>query len=350
MPPLVSILIVNHNGEAFLEDCLRSVSEVVEPENEVVVVDNASNDASRQILARFANIKIALSDRNLGFAGGNNLGLRHCSGDLILLLNSDTIVTKEFLSILTAYLDRHPCAGVVQGKMVLPRAGGVLDVCGSFLTPLGVPYHRGYFKPDGPAYQASYPVFCGKGACLLLRRQAIEAAGGFLFDDDFFCYYEESDFCFRVWLGGMEVHFVAGPPIQHLMGATAGKMGLSCFALRLYLKNQTFTLASNLSAVSVLKIFPLYFAVLMGSLGAHALRRQWGQAGAHVSALMVPLTEWHRIAARRRLIGRMRKVSDEVLWPTIGRWPGWRYFWMTFQGRLSQYKDPEIKEALHESG
>ncbi len=339
MPPLVSILIVNYNGAAFLEDCLRSVGQVVEPRNEVIVVDNASTDASRQILSRFSKVKPVFSDRNLGFAGGNNLGLRHCSGDLILLLNSDTVVTGNFLAVLVDYLRQHPRVGAAQGKMVLPRFGGVLDVCGSFLTPLGFPYHRGYFKPDGPAYNTSYPVFCAKGACLLFRREAIEVAGGFLFDDDYFCYYEETDFCSRLWLGGMEVHFVAGPPIQHIMGATSAQMGMSALALRWYLKNQTFTLLSNLSWASLLKILPLYCAVLFASLGAHAFRRQWPQAGAHVDAILVPVTEWHRIAARRRLIGRLRKVPDEIFWPKICKWPGASYFLKTFQGQLSTYSD-----------
>ncbi len=342
MPLLVSILIVNYNGAAFLEDCLRSVELVVEPRNEVIVVDNASTDGSRQILSRFSKVRTVLSDRNRGFAGGNNLGLRHCSGELILLLNSDTVVTSDFLAVLVAYLRQHPRVGVAQGKMVLPRSGGVLDVCGSFLTPLGFPYHRGYFKPDGPAYNASYPVFCGKGACLLLRREAIEVAGGFLFDDDYFCYYEESDFCFRVWLGGMEVHFVAGPPIQHLMGATSGQMGMSSFALRLYLKNQTFTLVSNLSPALLWRVLPFYYAVLVGSLVAHVFRRQWPQVRAHMAALMVPLTEWHRIAARRRLIARLRKVSDETFWPTICRWPGLGYFLKTFRGQLSEHRDLDL--------
>lgn len=339
MPPVVSILIVNYNGAAFLEDCIRSVEQVVDPENEVIVVDNASTDGSREVLARFLKVKAVFSDRNLGFAGGNNLGLRHCSGEFILLLNSDTVVTADFLRVLVEYLRQHRRVGVAQGKMVLPRSGGVLDVCGSFLTPIGFPYHRGYFKPDGSAYAASYPVFCGKGACLLFRREAIEVAGGFLFDEDYFCYYEESDFCSRVWLGGMEVHFVAGPAIRHLMGATSGQMGMSAFALRLYLKNQTFTLLSNLEWATILRVLPLYAAVLVGSLGAHMVRRQWPQVGAHLEALLVPFTEWHRIVARRRLITRIRKVPDAGFWPKVCRWPGLGYFLKTFQGRVSQYRD-----------
>ncbi|MEI9866651.1 MAG: hypothetical protein WDN00_19285 [Limisphaerales bacterium] len=92
--------------------------------------------------------------------------------------------------------------------MQLPRFDQTLDVCGSYLTWLGLPYHYGFYKTDQPKYQHSRPIFSGKGACLMFRRDIVKRIGGFLFDDSFFCYYEESDFCHRVWLAGWEVHFV----------------------------------------------------------------------------------------------------------------------------------------------
>lgn len=343
--PLVSILVVNYNGSAFLGDCLDSLRGVAYPRYEVVVVDNGSVDDSRALLARYPWVRSVPSDRNLGFAGGNNLGLRHCLGELILLLNSDTVVRPDFLTPLVEHMEAEPLVGVVQGKMVAPRLGGVLDVCGSYLTPIGFPYHRGYLKPDGPLYAGHYPMFCGKGACLLIRRSAIEAAGGFLFDDSYFCYYEESDFCHRVWMSGGEVRFVAGPPIQHLMGATSGRMPMSEFALRHYLRNQTFTLCGNLEWSTLLRVMPLYFAVLVASLAMHAVRGQWGAVCAHLEALAVPYTERLRILARRKLIARIRTVSDESFWMKISCWPGFGYFLKTAQGRLAEHVDEVRKRA-----
>ncbi|MEI9864258.1 MAG: glycosyltransferase [Limisphaerales bacterium] len=88
---------------------------------EVIVVDNASTDGSMEALRAYPWVKVVQSDQNLGFAGGNNLGLRECSFDYVLLLNNDTVVVSDFLQPLCDYLDQHPEVGAVQGKMQLPR-------------------------------------------------------------------------------------------------------------------------------------------------------------------------------------------------------------------------------------
>jgi len=338
-PPLVSLLVVNYNGAGFLRDCLESLRALSYPRYEVVVVDNGSTDGSRGILAEFGFARVIQSGRNLGFAGGNNLGLRHCTGDLVLLLNSDTVVTTGFLEPLVRYLAEHPKVAVVQGKMRLPRFGGVLDACGSFLTPLGFPYHYGYLKPDGPKYQRSYPVFSGKGACLLFRRDVISLAGGFLFDEDFFCYYEESDFCHRVWLCGFETHFVADSIIDHLMGATVGATQKPGFVLRHYLPNMAFSLLGNLSCAGLFRVFPAFLGMhLAGLLAAIGLGRK-DQMAAHWAALACPVLRFGKLIERRRLIRSIRRVPDRVLFRRFMRWPGWDYFRKTFAGKLAEYED-----------
>src|SRR5947207_2065705 len=92
-----SVLIVNYNGSSLLSDCLKSLTACTGEKREIVVVENGSTDDSVGVLARFPRVKVVHSGRNLGFAGGNNLGLRECQGDYVLLLNNDTIVTPGFL-------------------------------------------------------------------------------------------------------------------------------------------------------------------------------------------------------------------------------------------------------------
>src|SRR5512140_873174 len=134
---LVSIIIVNFNGAKFLPGCLESLAKVTYSEKEVIVVDNASTDGSLELLKQYPWAKVVRSENNRGFAGGNNLGLTHCTGEYVLLLNNDTVVVPAFLEALVDYLEAHPQVAVVQGKMILPCFGGTLDVCGSFLTALG---------------------------------------------------------------------------------------------------------------------------------------------------------------------------------------------------------------------
>jgi GT2 family glycosyltransferase len=336
--PVVSILIVNFNGAKWLRGCLDSLRTVEFPSYEVIVVDNVSRDDSLAMLRSYPEVKVIRSEENLGFAGGNNLGLPHCSGKYVLLLNNDTVVNPDFLQPLSDYLDRFPQVAVVQGKMILPRFSRSLDVCGSFLTSFGLPYHYGFYKPDGPTYCRDYPVFSAKGACLMFRKEIVNKTGGFLFDSDFFCYYEETDFCHRVWLSGYEVHFVNTPPIEHYMGATSGD-SQSAFVLRHYLRNMTFSLASNLSPGARWRILPPFLLILFASMVASIIRGKAGQARAHWEALICPWRDASGIRKRRRLIASIRVRSDIDLLSRVIRNPSLDYFLKTFTGNLREYED-----------
>ncbi len=337
--PLVSILIVNFNGAAVLSDCLASLRQITYPHFEVVVVDNASTDGSSEVLEQHPSTRVIHSERNRGFAGGNNFGLPACCGQFVLLLNSDTIVTPDFLQPLIEYLHEHPQAGIVQGKMILSRHGNALDVCGSFLTCFGFLYHYGYWKQDAPKYDRSYPVFTVKGACLLFRREVIAAAGGYLFNEDFFCYYEETDFCHRAWLAGFEAHFVHTSTIQHLQGVTSERTQASGFVLRQFLANQTFGLLANLSAGSLLRVMPLYFLVFFASMVAAAATGKGIVFQAHWYALAHNMGRLGKIRAQRRLVAKIRKISDRQLFQKVMKTPRLEYFIKTFQGQLGKYED-----------
>lgn len=338
----VSIVVVNYNGAGLLRDCLGSLEANCGSDVEVMLVDNGSTDGSLEIVSEFPWVNVVRSEKNLGFTGGNNLGLAQTSGKYVLLLNNDTIVTPGFLQPLCEYLDRNPQVGIVQGKMVLPRYGNTLDVCGSFFTSLGLPYHYGYFKPDGPRYRRSYPVFSAKGACLLFRREMIPQIGGFLFDEDFFCYYEEADFCHRAWLAGYEVHFVPSPPIQHLMGATGERVLKHDLVQRYYLRNMMFSLLSNLSPSYRWRILPVFFGVLLFRMLVFLLTFQRAPLAAHWGAFSHCAAHWGKIRARRRLIRQIRRKPDQEIFGKVLRTPRLDYFVKTFRGRIAEFEDPEI--------
>lgn len=337
--PSVSILIVNYNGEHLLRGCLDSLSRVQDLSFEVIVVDNASKDRSLEILREYSWVKVLESKINRGFAGGNNFGLPQCAGDYILLLNSDTIVRPGFLHPLCEYFALHPAVGIVQGKMFLPNREGRLDNCGSFLTRFGFMYHRGFLKHDAEIYNTAYPIFSAKGACMMFRRQVIAAAGGYLFDEDFFCYYEETDFCHRAWLAGHEVHFVPDSVIDHLMGATSEKSQHRDFVMSHFLENQMFSLLSNLEIGSAFRIMPFYFALFFGSLVAALATGKGSLARAHLKALSANFLHFNKLRKQRAAVHKIRKISDRELFLKIMRNPRWDYFVKTFQGRIKDYHD-----------
>lgn len=340
--PSVSILILHFKGAMMLRDCAASLKPLAGPGVEIIVVDNGSAENVRQDLAGLDFAKVIRSETNLGFAGGNNFGLKHCTGDYVLLLNNDMILNGDFLAPLRDYLDAHPKVGAVQGKMILPRHNNTLDVCGSFITWLGFPYHYGYFKPDGPKYQRPHRVFSGKGACLMFRRELIPKIGGFLFDEDFFAYYEEADFCHRVWLAGFEVHFVPSPPVAHLMGVTSDANPQQGFTLRRYLRNMMFSLLSNLSWPWMFRILPFYFAMMFGSMAMSAVTFKKIQFLAHLGAFTHCFKNFGKIRARRRLVKSFRKASDREIFSKALRNPRLEYFIKTFTGKIGDYVDEEI--------
>ncbi|MEK7781176.1 MAG: glycosyltransferase family 2 protein [Verrucomicrobiota bacterium] len=340
--PAVSILIVNYNGAHLLRDCLDSLAKVTQPSFEIVVVDNASQDASLAVLRNYPTVRVVKSPTNCGFAGGNNLGLPHCTGRYLLLLNSDTIVTPDFLTPLCEHLDRYPQVGIAQSRMILPNHGGRLDSCGSFLTRIGFMYHRGFLKPDAPLYHQTYRVFTAKGACMLIRRETIVAAGGYLFDEDFFCYYDETDFCHRAWLAGHESHFLGHSVIQHLMGATSESSQKKSFVMSNFLRNQIYSLFSNLELGSLLRIMPLYFLFFFASLFAALLTGKWPLVRAHAHGLWANLKCLSKIRKQRTLIRQIRKLRDRELFQMVLVNPRLDYFIKTFQGRIGDYQDEAL--------
>ena len=133
----LSVLIVTWNGDDLLRQCLKSLATVCGTRPEIVVVDNAASTETERQVADFPNCKYVRTEKNLGFAGGNNLGVEHCTRPYVVLFNNDTIVHADSFTPLMRYLDEHPQVGVVQGTLVLGRDGKRYDSCGSLLSPLG---------------------------------------------------------------------------------------------------------------------------------------------------------------------------------------------------------------------
>ncbi len=193
--------------------CLAAVKQYL-PGAQVVVVDNGSEPALEVQVDVLVRV-----EENLGYSEGNNRGWIHCRGKKVLLLNNDAYLSSaEPIVTLTDFLDAHPEVAAAQAKLVL--SDGCLDACGESLNWNGLLYHHYYRKEDRGQVSHAYPVLAGKGACLLLRKDAVANAGG-LFRKAFFCYYEDIDLCHRLWLAGYEVWFVPTEPVLHEEKATS---------------------------------------------------------------------------------------------------------------------------------
>ncbi len=233
--PLISIVIVSWNTRDLLKRCLESLYATLPPLTfEVIVVDNASNDGSPDMVARqFPDAILIQSGANLGFSGGNNLGLRAARGRYVMLLNSDAELTEGSAARMIEFMESHPDVGMVGPKLISPdgtlQINGqklptvVREILGVLRVPRFVPAvgRLGWGRDD---FDVNADVDSLAGACMLVRRDVIDAVG--LLDERFFMYFEDVDWCRRIRSAGWRICYLGEVSIIHGWAQSAAKQGL----------------------------------------------------------------------------------------------------------------------------
>lgn len=225
----IAVIILNWNGAALLRRYLPSVVEnTADGLADVIVADNGSTDESLMVLRdEFPMVQVIALDRNYGFAEGYNRAIAQVQHPMVVLLNSDVRTPEHWLEPLAEYMDAHPEVGAVQPKLL--HDGEDRDVfeyagaAGGYLDCHGYPYCRGRIfeslEDDHGQYDHIYPsILWGSGACLLVRRDLYQKAGGL--DADFFAHMEEIDLCWRIHLLGSDIRMVPQSRVYHLGGAS----------------------------------------------------------------------------------------------------------------------------------
>jgi len=222
--PLVSIITVNYNQSKITMELLASLRKVSYSNIEVIVVDNASpSDNPDIILEQYPEIKLIKSQKNLGFAGGNNLGILESKGKYLLFINNDTEVTVNLIEPLVEKLELNPEIGVVSPKIKFFFNPEFIQYAG--YTPMN-PYTMrnnliGYRQKDEGQYEKTSEMPFGHGAAMMIPRSVIEKVG--LMADIFFLYYEEHDWFERIKKAGYKIYYVAESTIFHKESISTGK-------------------------------------------------------------------------------------------------------------------------------
>lgn len=223
----VAVVILNWNGEKLLDEFLPVVIANSQVEGvQIVVADNASADASIQVLkTQYPSVKIIALDKNYGFTGGYNRALRQVKAEHFILLNSDVAPGKDWLPPLIKEMDAYPKTAICVPKIKSYRQPTHFEYAGAaggYIDKYGFPFCKGrifnHIEEDKGQYDQSGSIFWASGAAMMIRSELFFGSGGL--DEDFFAHMEEIDLCWRLKNRGWDVKYIANSEVFHLGGAT----------------------------------------------------------------------------------------------------------------------------------
>ena len=213
-PPLFSIIIVSLNGGGVIARALDSIRKTDYPAYEVIVVSNGSTDNLAEVVrTQYPEVRLIESPINLGFAGGNNLGLREAQGDIFVLLNDDTEVRPQWLEGWARAAAENPGWGLMGCKLLYPD-GVTIQHAGGIMNPNGSTNHIGYEQRDDGRFDELLRCPYVTGAAIAIRREVYDLLGPL--DEKYFpIYFEETDYCWQTRRIGYEVLYVPDCVVIH---------------------------------------------------------------------------------------------------------------------------------------
>ena len=258
--PLVSIITLNWNTPQVTADFLRSVKDNQTYKNiEVIVVDNGSLENPTQLFeSTFPGVKIILTGENLGFAGGNNVGIAQATGDYLFIVNNDTEFTPGLIEELVKVFKNNPDAGMVSPKFHYFFHKGTIEYAG--YNPVNVFTGRngmiGCREKDKGQYNEMKVTHYAHGGGMMVSRDVIEKVGPL--PENFFLYYEELDWSEQIKRKGFKIYYQPKGLIYHKESMSTGKSStLKTYYLT---RNRILFMRRNMSAFQ-LTVFIIYFAL-----------------------------------------------------------------------------------------
>lgn len=221
--PLVSIVTINYNGFSDTCEMIDSLKKFLSVSYEIIVVDNHSlNDEGVQIQAIYPDVKVVLSSVNLGFAGGNNLGIKECRGIYVLLLNNDTLITDDSIRYLVECFNQNPLLGGVSPKLYFNDPPYNVQFAGcTNLSKITLRNRQiGYNLPDDEKYDLPMAIPYLHGAAMMIPKKVIDEVG--LMPDIYFLYYEELDYSNMIKRAGYQLWYEPRCVIYHKESRSTG--------------------------------------------------------------------------------------------------------------------------------
>lgn len=263
MSPPVSVIVVNHNGREFIDDCLNSLLGNNYPDFEVIFVDNGSTDGSLEYVKdNFKNdsrLRFVENAGSVGPAVGRNRGAKIAKGDYLVFLDNDIRADNNFISGLIRVLVNDNSIGAAQAKLLRMDSDNLYDCAGDNIGPLGFLIERARGARDTGQFDFITDILSAKSAASIIRRDLFEKIGGF--DEDYYMYLEETDLSWRVWLAGFRVVFIPGAVVFHAYNTPKKdfRRYYSKYIVRYFgCRNYISTLIKNLEFRNIIKILPFH--------------------------------------------------------------------------------------------
>ncbi len=307
-PCLVSVVVPNYNGAAFLRDCLDSVRGQTYGPLEAIVVDDASTDDSAEIISTaYPEMRLIRLEQNRGFAHAANQGMSVARGEIVALLNNDAVADSRWIEGLIAALQRHPDAGSAASKILLFDPPDRINSAGDVFRRDGIPGNRGVWEVDRGQYDEEVEVFGASGAAVAYRRSMLADVG--FFDERFFMYCEDVDLAFRAQLAGYRCIYAPRAVVRHLLSASGGGQLASYHCGR----NFVWLLARDLSAAAWRRHWASIIATQLGLAVGALVHADQPAARARLRGQLAGLLAAPRFMAERAALETSRRVSDSYL-------------------------------------
>jgi GT2 family glycosyltransferase len=257
--PKVGVVLVNFNGMKFMPECLDTLSCQTYPNVCPIVVDNASTDGSREWLSSLeSSFVTVLLDDNTGITGGNNAGIRKCFDlgcDEIFLLNNDTVLDPDLIARLVEAREPH--------RLLIPRiyfydAPGIINTnFGDFDYVRGLSLQRFYGEPDSEATEVVAEGTMASTCALMFPAALVEEIG--LMDDNFFIYFDDTDFVARAVGAGYRVKYVPTAKLRHRESSSSGGQPLGPLPLYYQTRNRLYFMGKHQRDPAKMRLFLTYF-------------------------------------------------------------------------------------------
>jgi GT2 family glycosyltransferase len=316
-PIRITVVVLTYEAERFVDGCFGSLrrADTAGLGLDVIAVDNGSRDGTvRALRERFPEVRVVENGANLGFAAGNNVGIRMAlegGAGFVFLLNPDTEVTPGFLREALVVAREHPRAGAVQSLLLLAGERDLVNTAGNAVQFLGLGYCSRFRQPASSVPDSVVEIAFASGACVLLRTEALRDSG--LLDDELFLYQEDLDLGWRMRLAGWTSLLAPRSVVFHEYGFSRNPEKF--FFLE---RNRALVLLKNLRLRNLLLLSP---ALLAGEIGlaAVALRDGWFRQKVRAWGHLLTPAAWRHVRTGRATQRAIRRVGDAEI---VRLWTG----------------------------